>query len=240
MIQINKGKHTGIVKWQKCQCTRSMKGASLVFGCIAFLRRLPDCAVLEVYWGIQDAHHNKMLMADTKHCADRISIRGLLTVREREGWMPECSNPTCFSLHLLERGWNQPPGRSISASAWPHLSPLHERQVSPWQDEAARLRRVRDYAWLFGQTSQHFAETFIRLPAWKHTDRGQHLIRAQSPVLELDPQLLLNQGECDKPSHIVHQPPAAGLCWDIVRLCRSLPLTRFLPGGSGSSADVVF
>lgn len=128
MIQINKGKHTGIVKWQKCQCTRSMKAASLVFGCIAFLRRLPDCAVLEVYWGIQDAHHNKMLMADTKHCADRISIRGLLTVREREGWMPECSNPTCLSLHLLERGWNQPPGRSISASAWPHLSPLNEKQ----------------------------------------------------------------------------------------------------------------
>lgn len=64
---------------------------------------------------IQDAHHNKMLMDDTKHCADRISIRGLLTVRERNGWMLKRLNPTCLThnfggglplevqyLHLLD------------------------------------------------------------------------------------------------------------------------------------------
>lgn len=54
-------------------------------GCIASLRRLPDWAVLEAYRGIQDAHHNKMLMANTKLCVDRISIWGLLTVGERVG-----------------------------------------------------------------------------------------------------------------------------------------------------------
>lgn len=54
-------------------------------GCIASLRPLPDRAALEVYRGIQDAHHNKMLMEDTKLCVDRISIWGLLTVGERAG-----------------------------------------------------------------------------------------------------------------------------------------------------------
>lgn len=46
---------------------------------------------------------------------------------EREGWMPECSNPTCLSLHLGGRR-KQPPGSSISASAWPHPSPFNEKR----------------------------------------------------------------------------------------------------------------
>lgn len=80
-------------KWGKtkpnCKVTKvpmqfRYESSLISIGCIAWWRRLPNWAVLEAYWGIQDAHHNKMLMEDTKHCADRISIRGLLTVRERE------------------------------------------------------------------------------------------------------------------------------------------------------------
>lgn len=54
----------------------------------------------------------------------------------------------------------------------------------------------------------------MRLPAWSHKDRIQRLIRGQSPLPELDPQLFLNQGVCNKPSHIAHQPLAAQICWD--------------------------
>lgn len=113
-------------------------------GCIAFWRRLPDWAVLEAYWGIQDAHHNKMLMEDTKHCADRISIRGLLTVRERErAGCPSALIPPA-SLYTywggLGEGAGQPPVSSISASAWPHLSPSMRSSVSVarWRSMARR------------------------------------------------------------------------------------------------------
>lgn len=44
----------------------------------------------------------------------------------RGGWMPQCSNPTCLPIHWGRRR-KQPPGSSISASAWPHLSPLDEK-----------------------------------------------------------------------------------------------------------------
>lgn len=90
------------------------------------------------------------------------------------------------------------------------------------------------------QTSQHFSETFMRQPAWSHKDRSQRLIHRQSPLPELDPQLLLNQGECDKPSHIPHQPLAVGICWESGGLCRSWPLTRSLLEGSGGHAEVLF
>lgn len=63
--------------------------------------------------------------------------------REREGWMPECSDPTCLSLHLLGglgEGAGQPPVSSISASAWPHLSPSMRSSVSVarWRSMARR------------------------------------------------------------------------------------------------------
>ncbi|CAB1446701.1 unnamed protein product [Pleuronectes platessa] len=80
----------------------------------------------------------------------------------------------------------------------------------------------------------------MRLPAWRHGDRGQRLIHGQSPLPELDPQRLLNHGKCDKTSHIAHQPPGAGLGWASGGLCRYWPLTRSLLGGSGSHAEVLF
>ena len=80
----------------------------------------------------------------------------------------------------------------------------------------------------------------MRLPAWRHWDRGQRLNHGQSPLPEPDPQRLLNHGECDKTSHIAHQPPAAGLGWASGGLCRYWPLTRSLLGGSGSHAEVLF
>lgn len=131
----------GGTKWN-CEVTKvpmlEHESSLISIGCIAFWRRLPNWAVLEAYWGIQDAHHNKMLMEDTKHCADRISIRGLLTVKEGEGWSQRALIPPA-SLSTLGVGGGGFPWRggcgglgpmasSISASAWPHLGPLDERQ----------------------------------------------------------------------------------------------------------------
>lgn len=98
-------KPSWIAKWQqqKKAATLEHESSLISIGRIAFWRRLPDWALLEAYWGIQDAHHNKMLMVGTKHRADRISIRGLLTVREGERGSQRALIPPA-SLSILEGG----------------------------------------------------------------------------------------------------------------------------------------
>lgn len=149
--------------------------------------------------------------------------------------MPECSNPTCLSLHW---GKDESSSREVQyLHLLDHISAASTRSsvsMARWSSMARRSAR------LSRQTPQLFTETFIRLPAWRHRDRGRRVIHGQRPLCELDLQLLLNQGECDKPSHIAHQPPTAGLCWDSAGLCRYWPLTRSLFGRSGSHAEVLF
>lgn len=74
-----------------------------------FLRRLTDWTLPEAYTAIPDERHNKMLMEDIKHCADRISIRALLTVRQKAGRVTKCSHLICCFIH-----WGQRPKKDPS------------------------------------------------------------------------------------------------------------------------------
>lgn len=75
--------------------------------------------------------------------------------------------------------------------------------------------------------------------------RPASLIRVQSPLPEPDPQLLLNQGECDAPPHLAHWPQAVvGLWWGSGGALVDSAGIGHQPGsflgGSGSHAEVLF
>lgn len=245
----------GGTKWN-CEVTKvpmlEHESSLISIGCIAFWRRLPDWAVLEAYWGIQDAHHNKMLMEDTKHCADRISIRGLLTVKEGEGWSQRALIPPA-SLSTLGVGgggfpwWGGCGGLGPMASWAPwqvqylhlldHISAPSMRgsvPVAGWRSMAQRSAGLGP-ALQADLTAPHWNIHKV-LAAWRRWDTGRHLIHSWSPLHELDPKLLLNQGECDNPTHTAHQPTAPGLWRDLSGFCRSCPLTGSLLGGSARNA----
>lgn len=138
-----------------------------------------------------------MLMGNTKHCADRISILGLLTVSEGE-------KDGCLSALILrayqftgERR-EQPRGSSISASAWPHLSPIHGKQSLCVLAEAAQQLT----AWTFGPGSPGGPHSTVL----KHSWNCQHEAGLRST--DRAPFAL---SVCDKPRS--HRPAAPlGIC----------------------------
>lgn len=148
-------------------------------------------------------------MEDTKQCTDRISMRGLLTVRGRE----KAGCPTAL-IPPASQHWE---GEKKKAAPWKFniciclttsQPPHHEKQHLCGERKAAWLGECRIRPDSKGrQTPQCFPETFIRLPAWRHRGEGQCL----SPLHNPDSRLLLNQVECDKRSHVGHQQTAAGL-----------------------------
>lgn len=142
-------------------------------GRIAFWRRLPDWALLEAYWAIQDAQHNKMLMVDTKHRADRISIRGLLTVKRGRVWKSRRALIPPASPSILEGGGvsvggGGEKGEEAGTSAvlvrrrWQvqylHLLD-HIVAPPPPRADAESCPRIR----LFTQSSQQLVKTEVRI-----------------------------------------------------------------------------
>lgn len=164
--------------------------------------------------------------ANGRQWADRTPILELLTVRKRKkkGWMQDCSNPTCLSIHW---GKTKAAPRKFNICFCLTTSPLNERRRF--------CGKVEQHGSKSAGLSQALQEDLTALCCNIHEAnsmesqrQNQHLIHEQSPLPELDPQLFLNQGECDRPSHVAHQLLAAGLCWDSCGLHRSWPLTRFL------------
>lgn len=62
--------------------------------------------------------------------------------RERESWMPQCSNPTCLSMHWGEETKAAPRKFNICFCLTTSQPPRWEA-ASPWQGEAAWLEECR-------------------------------------------------------------------------------------------------
>jgi len=143
--------------------------------------------------------------------------------------MPECCNPTCLSvLYTGGGGGKAAPGKfNICICLTTSQPPLMRNGVSVagWSSGA---QGVQDEARLSRQTSQHSAETFMRLPAWRRWDRG--------PCLNWTPSRSFTSGSVTTAlaEPISHQLRSS------VGLCRYWPLTSSLLGGSGIHAEVLF
>lgn len=124
--------------------------------------------------------------------------------------MPDCSNPTCLSIH-----WGKTkaaPRKFNICFCLTTSQPLNERPHL--------CGKVKQHASKSAALSQALQEDLTALCCNIHETnsmesqrQNQHLIHEHSSLPELDPQLLLNQGECDRSSHVAHQLLAAGLCW---------------------------